>query len=794
MKHIVLSCNRSVMTQRVIFSAAYVGMLFLASSAHSQDTTLEQPRKVRSVMEEVIVTAQKKSESVNDVPIAINAISGGSLKALGVTDTRDLGIVIPGLTYADSGYATPIYTLRGVGFNDATYNATSTVGIYVDEVNLPYSVMTKGANLDLERVEVLKGPQGTLYGRNTTGGLINYIANKAGDSFEAGLSVGYSRFRTTELEAFISAPLSDSVGARVAVRNIHTSEGYQKSLTRPDDTLGEASKQSARAAIDWDVNEDLEFRFVVDGWSDDSDPQAAQPIGVIAQNASAGEAALSPQITSHPLVPIDTDDVRVADWATEYDWQLKQRFSQASIRGIWSAGETLRFTGIISHGEVTDDGTLLPQSGYSVLNAEQELNASIRTSAIEFRAEGALGDSIDWMVGVNASSDKGYENHILNIDTNSALFPVTGTNPVSNFVGTFGEFDGTQTAGFININWHIVDSLKFDIGVRSTRDVRDFTGCSYEPLEAEGTGLTTLFNGIAASKGGSPTIQKGECVTLDENGSNKQFEDTLAEENLSGRAALSFTPNDNTLIYTSASVGFKSGGFPVLSSSNQAQYESVKQEELLALELGAKNTFFDGALQLNSALFYYDYRDKQLITRLLDDVFGPLPVLKNAPRSNVKGVELELTAQPLEGLLIKASGSFIKTEIKEFESTGFDGSPQDFAGNPFNFTPELEYTLLVDYSRYVNQDYLAGIGVDYSYTDESNSTLDQNPLFGQDSFGLMNVRLRIEDADETWKASIYSNNITNEFSTISIIQAGDGAARFAGRPNIVGVSFSYNWF
>ena len=122
------------------------------------------------VLEEIVVTAQKRSESVNDVPIAISAFTGNRLNELGVTDTRELGNLIPGLTYSDSGYSTPIYTLRGIGFNDATYNATSTVGIYVDEVNLPYAVMSKGANLDIERVEVLKGPLGILYGRNTTGG------------------------------------------------------------------------------------------------------------------------------------------------------------------------------------------------------------------------------------------------------------------------------------------------------------------------------------------------------------------------------------------------------------------------------------------------------------------------------------------------------------------------------------------------------------------------------------------------------------------------------------------------
>src|SRR5687767_5067450 len=127
-------------------------------------------------IEEIVVTAQKRAQNIDDVPIAISAFDSNMLVDLGVTDTRDLMRLVPGLNANESGRNTTLFTLRGVGFTDTTYTATNTVGTYIEEVNLPYSIMTRGANRDLERVEVLKGPQGTLYGRNTTGGLINYIA------------------------------------------------------------------------------------------------------------------------------------------------------------------------------------------------------------------------------------------------------------------------------------------------------------------------------------------------------------------------------------------------------------------------------------------------------------------------------------------------------------------------------------------------------------------------------------------------------------------------------------------
>ena len=179
-------------------------------------------------VEEVIVTAQKREQSANDVNVAISAFSGEDLAEIGVVDTRDLGNLTPGFSYSDSGRNAPIYSLRGIGFNEQSQTASSTVGVYMDEVALPFPVLTKGANLDLQRVEILKGPQGTLYGRNTTGGAINYIANTPTETFAAGIKGSYGRFDTTDLEGYVSGPISETAGIRFAFRNIHAGEGWQK--------------------------------------------------------------------------------------------------------------------------------------------------------------------------------------------------------------------------------------------------------------------------------------------------------------------------------------------------------------------------------------------------------------------------------------------------------------------------------------------------------------------------------------------------------------------------------------
>ena len=158
-------------------------------------------------IQEVVVTAQKRAQNINNVGMSITAISGSALVQQGVSSTADLAKVVPGLTFEPSPFNTPVYTLRGVGYYDSAVSASPTVAVYTDEVPLPFSAMTKAAGLDLERVEVLKGPQGTLYGENTTGGAINYIAAKPTKTYEAGFDAGYGRFNTADVQGYLSGPV-----------------------------------------------------------------------------------------------------------------------------------------------------------------------------------------------------------------------------------------------------------------------------------------------------------------------------------------------------------------------------------------------------------------------------------------------------------------------------------------------------------------------------------------------------------------------------------------------------------
>src|SRR5258706_3450863 len=168
---------------------------------------------------EIIVTAQKRSERLNDVPMSITALTGERLQELQVLQVSDLSRVVPGFSYQPSDYGTPVYSIRGIGFKDVAVAVAPTVSVYIDQVPLPYSVETQGAAFDVDRVEVLKGPQGTLFGQNSTGGAMNFIAAKPTEHLEAGADATYGRFNEADAQGFLSGPLSDTVSARVAVRN-----------------------------------------------------------------------------------------------------------------------------------------------------------------------------------------------------------------------------------------------------------------------------------------------------------------------------------------------------------------------------------------------------------------------------------------------------------------------------------------------------------------------------------------------------------------------------------------------
>jgi len=258
---------------------------------------------------EIIVTAQKREQSINEVGLTIQAATADTLSNRGINSVADLGKMVPGFQASQSTFATPVYTLRGIGLYDSTIGAAPAVAIYTDQIPRNFPMMSDALDLDIERVEVLKGPQGTLFGQSSTGGAINYIVGKPTADLQAGFDGSYERFGRAELGGFISGPISDTLKARLAVKGI-SGGAWQYSITRPDEKRnGETRKLMGRLSLDWTPTEKLRAQMSLTGARDRSDTQAPQHVNSfynIYSTASLAAANANPA-TRNPYGYVDND-------------------------------------------------------------------------------------------------------------------------------------------------------------------------------------------------------------------------------------------------------------------------------------------------------------------------------------------------------------------------------------------------------------------------------------------------------------------------------------------------------
>jgi outer membrane receptor protein involved in Fe transport len=250
---------------------------------------------------EIIVTANKRQENIQNVGMSIQAASGDKLTQMGIHDTESLSKIVPGFQFTPTYYGTNVFTIRGVGFQDTSLAGSPTVSVYLDEAPLPFSALTNGATLDLQRVEVLKGPQGTLFGNNATGGAVNYIANKPTDTFQAGADLSYGTFNDTDMSGYLSGPVMDGLDLRLALRR-DSSGAWQKGYgpQSGQSTGGGKDFTNGRFSVLWKPNDKFKALLTLNGWQDKGYNQDGQLFGI----AELSELApLSPSIANYPLAP-----------------------------------------------------------------------------------------------------------------------------------------------------------------------------------------------------------------------------------------------------------------------------------------------------------------------------------------------------------------------------------------------------------------------------------------------------------------------------------------------------------
>lgn len=756
----------------------------LAVSTFLVSTSVAAQEASDVAIPEIVVTATKRAESINTVPMSISAASGEDLVSAGVRSTDDLGKIVPGFTFTQSAYSTPVYSLRGVGFYNYDIASTPTVTVYQNEAPLPFAAMSRGAGFDLERVEVLKGPQGLLFGSNSTGGAINYIAARPTSELKAGLDAGYGRFDAWELGGFVSGPLSENVGVRIAARHEGSGE-WQRSATRPTDRNGKRNFTQLRGLIDIAGGEKLRVTLGVSAFWDKSDVQAAQMIQV----NPLIPPFVDPRLAQLPLV---TSNARVGDWTAGMNPKRDDRQWHVSGRIDYELSDAITLTSLTSYADYHQADVVDPDATALVL-ADTVDTGKIKAFYQELRLSGEFGHGSRWIIGANYENNKVNEVQSLTSTNASgfAPFAIFFSLPIPDAIPLSSEQKFKNYAAFANLDMAITDTITLHGGLRYTDTTDKFTGCTGNSANGSlAIGLGILSQGNPTALGLNPV-----CTQLDANLQPTITSTKLSENNVSWRVGIDFKPSRNTLLYANVSRGYKIGAFPLIPASSDSQYAPVTQESLTAYEAGFKLSLAERKVQLNGAVFYYDYRDKQTLGSVIltPNIFGPLNLLVNIPKSKVTGFELQAVVRPIAGLTLNGGLTYVDSEIGNF--TNFDpfGAVKNFKGEAFPNTPKWQWSLAADYDFPINGGLNGFVGANLNGRSSANAALGENAILDIDGYTLLDLRAGVGSADDRWKVSVWGRNVTNKYYWTNAYKIADTSARFAGMPATYGVTFSFRY-
>ena len=555
----------------------------------------------------LIVTAQRRAEEAQDVGVALTAISGDALRKQGVTKINRIEEAAPNLDVEPQfGSGAPVFSIRGVGFRDYATNNAPTVGVYVDEVAYPFPVMTQGVLFDVARVEVLRGPQGTLYGRNTTGGAINVVSARPTEALAAGGFAEYGRFGAASFEGYVSGPLSDRVRARLAA-SVEQGGAWQVNRDTGAE-LGDKDRIALRGLIEFAASDDLELLLNVHGYRDESDGLGLRLFRPFGPNAAHG-----PRQTSWGASPEFAAAVAIAPETPPF--RDNEGYGASLTAKIGLGGAEITYIGAYEHldrEEYNDfDAVTAGIAGVYFISDIDVVTQEARVASTGDRR-------LDWIAGLYYSRERLDENYQSDfVDSFGPGFAVrTPYRQEADSIGVFGQFD-----------YALRDRISLVGGLRYEHENRDLVG------------LGTFASGFGAFNFANGTVDgalENRSLTTDE---------------ASGKAALEFEASDDVLIYVSASRGVKSGGFTAYNTLNAAALTPFDPEVLWAYEAGFKSQFAANRVRLNAAFFYYDYRDQQVQSAIFDPGTGAVVGrIVNAEKSRIWGAEAELLAAPVSWL------------------------------------------------------------------------------------------------------------------------------------------------
>ena len=733
------------MSLRVVAAVLGAGAL-VVNSASFAELAAAAPADANSLTEGV-VTAERKVESAQTVGIAHSVVSGQDLADKAITRVVDLQNALPSLQVEPAfGGGQPQYRIRGVGFLDYTSNNASPIGVSVDDVAAALPIQTAGQLFDIDRIEVLRGPQGTLYGRNTTGGQINFITNRPTEETHAGFTAEYGSFNAVNAEGFVSGKIVDGLLGRLSVA---TEQGGDWQRNRETgQRLGNQDRIAGRGQLEWKPSDAIDFLLEFHLSKDKSDETGLHLLKPYTRTTDG-------VVTT--TIPADTSRY-VTDWNLNPAFAAVTGLDAGAKPGVDNSNNGVDLAANIDFGPVK----LTSITAYDKMirrefsdwdatqfhDSDEYFDSNLDVISQEVRVASTGSGPFAWVGGLFYSDQKLDEAFYSDFSDALGGIALTTYEQKANSFGEFGQ-----------LSYQFNSVLKGTLGVREDHETRELLNL--------GTGFivpVVPFTG----------------------GLNRSITSNLP----SGKIELDYTPQEGTLVYESISRGVKSGGFTAHNTTSAPAADPFEPEKLTAYEVGIKSDV-TRTLRVNASAFYYRYRDQQILGKVFDTVSGSYIGRFVNSNSRLSGGELEVEWHPVSGLSVSQYAGFVEGY---YTSPLLDSSNVDYNGRPLS-VPKWSYGGDVSYGFDIGN---------FKVTAESNysfhDTYSQFYLLGSDDYTipkywLTNANLSLSPASGApWTLTLWGRNIFDKGYDVTrnfFLPSAEVAQ--AGQPATFGIRVSYKY-
>ncbi|HYE51897.1 MAG TPA: TonB-dependent receptor [Azospirillaceae bacterium] len=716
-------------------------------------------------LEEIVVTARKMKEGLQDVPVAVTAITDAALRGTAYAGLSEIERMTPGLFFKAPDGARSQPFIRGIGSRQFDAGSEASVGVFIDGIYMARFQAQSTKLLDVERIEVLKGPQGALYGRNTIGGAISVVTKRPSATPEGTVEVGWGRFDDVRLATTVSGPVvDDTLLFRVSASH-NRDNGFMK-LTRLGGRGGNGDDSvSARGKLLWLAGDALEAELSLDYLD-----RNAQ--GRVEHLSNAGGRRSGPYLANTAVTTAALTDPTfyerdlLASRANFVGFQDQEAFG-ATLRVDYQApvGTLTSLTGVRESSYVDDSD--FDASEFEVVGSPKDEDATQFSEELRLssRDGGPLtfGGRVNWLLGLYYFEEDVERSDFLvyGRDNIAVQIPSFGGRPHKDDLGF--SLDTQSYAAFGQVEFSLTEQLRLTGGLRYTKD------------EKEG-----LFRVVSEIPGGFVPASYTKLVPA-------EF------DSVDPSLSLRYSFTEDTMAYVSYTNGFKSGAFQFTALVPSRADLVAKPESVDSYELGMKTEFLDKRVRLNGALFYQDYRNLQ-VPRILDLDGIPVVLLSNADKSRIKGLELELTAVPAQGLQVGLGYAYLDAQFKRFFVD--PARTIDFSGFDLPRSPRHSVNAMAQYSMPVALGELS-FRTGYRWIDDHYFEPDNNdPGTKEEAYGLLDASVTLDA--ERWYATLWGQNLTDERYRVTVTSQTSGATAFAlkeqpGRPRTYGVTLGYRF-